>query len=167
MTVHYAHAAGTPVEQRDARGAHRIVIPAADKSEGLAKMAPQVFTLTIGGEATCDYGQFVSLLCSSPSLVSAWSERPTSGSASGASRLRPSPGCGQPVWRSSPSGPMQSWRPFASTAPPPPPTDSVASSSWRFARFAASPRRCSFRPLRSLILTSSASMRAAGTPLAL
>ena len=62
MTVHYAHAAGTPVEQRDARGAHRIVIPAADKSEGLAKMAPQVFTLTIGGEATCDYGQFVSLL---------------------------------------------------------------------------------------------------------
>jgi hypothetical protein len=25
-------------------------------------MAPQVFTLTIGGEATCDYGQFVSLL---------------------------------------------------------------------------------------------------------
>ena len=62
MTVHYAHAAGTPVEQRDARGAHRIVIPAADKSEGLAKMAPQVFTLTIGGEATCDYGQFASLL---------------------------------------------------------------------------------------------------------
>ena len=62
MTVHYAHATGTPVEQRDARGAHRIVIPAADKSEGLAKMAPQVFTLTIGGEATCDYGQFVSLL---------------------------------------------------------------------------------------------------------
>ena len=60
--MHYVQATGTPVEQRDARGAHRIVIPAADKSAGLAKMAPQVFTLTIGGEATCDYGQFVSLL---------------------------------------------------------------------------------------------------------
>ena len=62
MPVHYVQATGTPVEQRDARGAHRIVIPAADKSAGLAKMAPQVFILTIGGEATCDYGQFVSLL---------------------------------------------------------------------------------------------------------
>ena len=62
MTVHYVQATGTPVEQRDARGAHRIVISSADKSAGLAKMAPQVFTLTIGGEATCDYGQFVSLL---------------------------------------------------------------------------------------------------------
>ena len=62
MSVHYAHATGTPVEQRDARGVHRIIIPASAKAEGLAKMAPQVFTLTIGGEATCDYGQFVSLL---------------------------------------------------------------------------------------------------------
>ena len=62
MTVHHAHATGTPVEQRDARGALRVVIPAADKSEGPAKMAPQVLTFTIEGEATCDYGQFASLL---------------------------------------------------------------------------------------------------------
>ena len=62
MTVHHAHATGTPVEQRDACGALRVVIPAAHKSEGPAKMAPQVLTSTIEGEATCDYGQFASLL---------------------------------------------------------------------------------------------------------
>ena len=62
MTVHHAHATGTPDEQRDACGALRVVIPAAHKSEGPAKMAPQVLTSTIEGEATCDYGQFASLL---------------------------------------------------------------------------------------------------------
>ena len=60
MTVHHAHATGTPVEQRDACGALRVAIPAAE--EGPAKMAPQVLTSTIEGEATCDYGQFASLL---------------------------------------------------------------------------------------------------------
>ena len=60
MTVHHAHATGTPVEQRDACGALRVVIPAAE--EGPAKMAPQVLASTIEGEATCDYGQFASLL---------------------------------------------------------------------------------------------------------
>ena len=70
MVVHFAHATGTPVEQRDARGPHNIIIPAADRAEALARMAPQVFTMLPSGEATCDFGQFVSLLFASVARLS-------------------------------------------------------------------------------------------------
>ena len=62
MVLHYEAAGGTPVQQRDARLAHRIVIPAADKAAGLANMAPQVFSLDAAGNATCDFGQITSLM---------------------------------------------------------------------------------------------------------
>jgi len=65
MVLQYETATGTPVEQRNARRAHRIVIPAEDKAAGLAKMAPQVFTLDAAGNATCDIGQIASLLLAS------------------------------------------------------------------------------------------------------
>ena len=70
MVLHFRHATGTPVEQRDARGEHSIIIPAADKAEALSKMAPQVFVLLPSGEAVCDYGQFVSLLFASVARLS-------------------------------------------------------------------------------------------------
>ena len=62
MVLHYEAAGGTPVQQRDARLAHRIVIPAADKAAGLANMAPQVFSLDAAGNATGDFGQITSLM---------------------------------------------------------------------------------------------------------
>ena len=65
MVLRYEAAGGTPVQQRDARLAHRIVISAADKAAGLAKMAPQVFSQDAAGDATCDIGQMTSLLLAS------------------------------------------------------------------------------------------------------
>ena len=55
MVLRYEAAGGTPVQQRDARLAHRIVIPAADKAAGLAKMAPQVFSLDAAGDLLWDF----------------------------------------------------------------------------------------------------------------
>lgn len=65
MVLHYEAAVGGPIDQRDARSAHRIVVPAADKASGLAKIAPQVFVLDAAGDATCDFGQISSLLLAS------------------------------------------------------------------------------------------------------
>ena len=65
MVLRYEAADGTPIEQRDARSTHRIVISAEDKAAGLAKVAPQVFELDGAGNATCDFGQITSLLLAS------------------------------------------------------------------------------------------------------
>ena len=69
MVLHYEAAVGGPIDQRDARSAHRIVVPAADKASGLAKIAPQVFVLDAAGDATCDFGQISSLLLASVAAI--------------------------------------------------------------------------------------------------
>ena len=62
MVLHFATAQGTAIQQRDARGEHRITVPSTCKAASFARRAPQVFTLDGAGNATCDYGQLSSLL---------------------------------------------------------------------------------------------------------
>ena len=70
MVLHYATAQGTPVQQRDARGEHRITVPSSCKAASFVRRAPQVFTLDGAGNATCDYGQMSSLLLVSVARLS-------------------------------------------------------------------------------------------------
>ena len=70
MVLHYATAQGTPVQQRDARGEHRITVPSSCKAASFVRRAPQVFTLDGAGNATCDYGQLSSLLLVSVARLS-------------------------------------------------------------------------------------------------
>ena len=156
MVLRYEAAGGTPVQQRDARLAHRIVIPAADKAAGLAKMAPQVFSLDAAGDATCDIGQITSLLLASvaslpPAGYPAKTFKHWRIKVEAISRLRTTP-----ALRSSHSG-LTTSSPRC-TSPPTGPLGSAGRLSALCTRCAPSTRaRRSWLLSRSKRLTSSAS----------